>query len=45
MKRLVQRWIAHAVLSISLVAATVGASYGEDKVVRMVSDLQRKSGS
>ena len=35
MKRFVQRWITHAVLSISLVAATVGASYGEDKVVRI----------
>jgi sulfonate transport system substrate-binding protein len=35
MKRIIQRWIAHAVLSISLVAATVGASYGEDKVVRI----------
>ncbi|HEY7845189.1 MAG TPA: sulfonate ABC transporter substrate-binding protein [Bradyrhizobium sp.] len=35
MKHLVRSWIARAVLSISLVAATVGASYGEDKVVRI----------
>jgi sulfonate transport system substrate-binding protein len=35
MKRLVQRWIASALLSISMVAATVGASYGQDKVVRI----------
>jgi sulfonate transport system substrate-binding protein len=35
MKRLVKRWIARAVLSVGLVAATVGASYGEDKVVRI----------
>jgi sulfonate transport system substrate-binding protein len=30
-----KRWIAAAVLSISAVAATVGASYGQDKVVRI----------
>src|SRR5947208_895795 len=35
MTRLIQRWIASAVLSISIVAATVGASYGQDKVVRI----------
>jgi sulfonate transport system substrate-binding protein len=35
MRRFIQRWITHAMLSISLVAATVGASYGEDKVVRI----------
>src|SRR5215468_10093219 len=35
MKHLVMSWIARAVLSISLVAATVGASYGEDRVVRI----------
>src|SRR5438105_11491724 len=35
MTRLFQRWIASAVLSISMVAATVGASYGQDKVVRI----------
>ena len=35
MKRFIQRWITHAVLSISLVAAMVSASYGEDKVVRI----------
>jgi sulfonate transport system substrate-binding protein len=28
-------WIARAILSLSLVAATVGASYGEDKVVHI----------
>ena len=30
-----KRMIAAAVLSITAVAATVGASYGEDKVVRI----------
>src|SRR2546421_2533106 len=35
MTRLIQRWIASAVLSISVVAATVCASYGQDKVVRI----------
>src|SRR5882757_1683005 len=35
MTRFIQRWIASAVLSISIVAATVGASYGQDKVVRI----------
>ena len=35
MTRLIQRWLAGAVLSISMVAATVGASYGQDKVVRI----------
>jgi sulfonate transport system substrate-binding protein len=35
MKGFVQRWIAHALLSISLVAVTVSASYGADKVVRI----------
>lgn len=35
MTRLFRRWIAHAVLSISIVAATVSASYGEDKLVRI----------
>ena len=35
MKHLIRSWIARAVLSLSLVAATVGASYGEDKVVRI----------
>jgi sulfonate transport system substrate-binding protein len=35
MKHLIRSWIARAVLSVSLVAATVGASYGEDKVVRI----------
>jgi len=35
MTRLFQRWITSALLSISMVAATVGASYGQDKVVRI----------
>ncbi|WP_407166935.1 sulfonate ABC transporter substrate-binding protein [Bradyrhizobium sp. ORS 111] len=35
MTRLLQRWVARAVLSLSIVAATVGASYGQDKVVRI----------
>ena len=35
MTRLFQRWIACAVLSVSMVASTVGASYGQDKVVRI----------
>src|SRR5438477_12743621 len=35
MTRVFQRLIASAVLSISMVAATVGASYGQDKVVRI----------
>ena len=35
MMRLVKSWIARAILSISIVAATVGASYGEDNVVRI----------
>jgi sulfonate transport system substrate-binding protein len=35
MKQLLRSWIARALLSIGLVAATVSASYGEDKVVRI----------
>ena len=35
MTRLIQRLLASAVLSISMVAATVGVSYGQDKVVRI----------
>src|SRR5437868_6105088 len=35
MTRFIQRLLASAVLSISMVAATVGASYGQDKVVRI----------
>src|ERR1700756_2159172 len=35
MKRLINSWIARAVLSIALVAASVGASYGEGQVVRI----------
>ncbi|MCA3576997.1 MAG: sulfonate ABC transporter substrate-binding protein [Bradyrhizobium sp.] len=30
-----RRWVARAVISVSIVAATVGASYGQDKVVRI----------
>src|SRR5213592_3777714 len=35
MTRLIQRLLASAVLSISIVAATVGAGYGQDKVLRI----------
>ena len=35
MRRFVQRLIASAVLSIGIVAAAVGTSYGQDKVVRI----------
>jgi len=35
MNHLVSGWIARAVLSFSLVAATVSASYGEDKTIRI----------
>ena len=35
MTRLIQRLLASALLSISMVAATVGASYGQEKVVRI----------
>jgi sulfonate transport system substrate-binding protein len=35
MTRFIRRWITSAVLSVSIVAATVGASYGQDKVVRI----------
>src|SRR3954463_6246510 len=35
MKRLIRRWIASAMLSMSIVGATVGLSYGQDKVVRI----------
>jgi sulfonate transport system substrate-binding protein len=35
MKRFVGRWVTHAVLSISFIAAMVSASYGEDNVVRI----------
>ncbi len=35
MTRLFRRWVARAVLSVSIVAATVSASYGEEKVVRI----------
>ncbi|WP_375787419.1 sulfonate ABC transporter substrate-binding protein [Bradyrhizobium sp. Pha-3] len=35
MTRLLRRWVARAVLSVSIVAATVGASYGQEKVVRI----------
>jgi sulfonate transport system substrate-binding protein len=35
MKLLIHRWIARAVLSISIVAASIGASHGQDKIVRI----------
>jgi sulfonate transport system substrate-binding protein len=35
MKHLIGSWIARAVLSVSLVAATVSASFGQDKVIRI----------
>src|SRR6476660_5369255 len=35
MTRLIKRWIASAMLSMSIVGATVGMSYGQDKVVRI----------
>ena len=35
MKRLIGRWIASAVLSAGIVAAAVGTSYGQGKVVRI----------
>ncbi|MGY4477084.1 sulfonate ABC transporter substrate-binding protein [Bradyrhizobium sp. USDA 3364] len=35
MTRLFRRWVARAVLSVSIVAAAVGASYGQEKVVRI----------
>ena len=35
MTRFIRRWITNAVLSVSLVAATVGAAYGQEKVVRI----------
>jgi sulfonate transport system substrate-binding protein len=35
MRRFIQHWIMSAVLSVGIVAAVVGASYGQDKVVRI----------
>src|SRR6202163_4503396 len=35
MARFIRRWITSAVLSVSIVAATVSASYGQEKVVRI----------
>ena len=35
MTRFVRRWITSAVLSVSIVAAAVSASYGQEKVVRI----------
>jgi len=43
MKHLVNSWIARAVLSLALVAATVSALYGEDKVVRIGSASPTRS--
>ena len=36
MKRLIKRWIASAMLSMSIVGATVGLSYGQDKQDKVV---------
>src|SRR5882762_3278931 len=35
MSHFIRRWITSAVLSISIVAAAVGSSYGQEKVVRI----------
>jgi sulfonate transport system substrate-binding protein len=35
MTRFIRRWVASAVLSVSIVAAAVSASYGQEKVVRI----------
>jgi sulfonate transport system substrate-binding protein len=35
MAQLIRRWITSALLSISIVAAAVGSSYGQEKVVRI----------
>ncbi len=35
MRHLLQRWVASAVLSIGIVAAAAGVSYGQDKTVRV----------
>ncbi|HKS19172.1 MAG TPA: sulfonate ABC transporter substrate-binding protein [Bradyrhizobium sp.] len=35
MTRFIRRWMTNAVLSVSIVAAVVGPSYGQDKVVRI----------
>jgi len=35
MRRVIRSWIAQAVLSVSIVAALVGTSYGQDRVVRI----------
>ena len=35
MKRLIKRWIASAMLSLSIVGLTIGAAYSQDKVVRI----------
>jgi hypothetical protein len=43
MKHLLSSWLARAVVSVTLVAATVSASYGHAAIT--VSDLQRKQGS
>lgn len=43
MMRLFRRWIARAVLSLSIVAATVGASYGRDASCSDISPAQQIS--
>ena len=35
MMHFIRRWIVSAVLSIGIVAAAVGSSYGQEKVVRI----------
>lgn len=35
MRRFIQRWITSALLSVTIVAAAVSASYGQDKTVRI----------
>jgi ABC-type nitrate/sulfonate/bicarbonate transport system substrate-binding protein len=45
MRLLIKSWVARALLSISLVAATVGTSYGEDKVVHIDAVAEQLSPS
>lgn len=48
MMRLLQRWIAGAVLSVTLVAAIVSACYGREKIVPKpikISDVAWRPGT
>ncbi len=45
MRRFVQRWMATAVLSASIVATAVGASYGGGTDVSLSSSPSRDTGS